>query len=153
MWFRDESNLVRDDEGAPMYLAGRDARYHGAGSRRGAAPGGRVTVPSARRADPVVTYLEAFEPSKRRASTSARRSKGSSVTRPRGITGPEAVWPGLMHPDDYSRVMSVNKRRSARGPSSTSSTGWWPRTATSCGSTTKRADPRGRRRGRCSGRA
>ena len=109
VWFRDESNLVRDDEGAPMYWQGVmldiTERVSAEEQLREAESRYRALVEQT----PVVTYLEALEPSNVTLYISPQ-VEGFLGYAPEEITGPEAFWPGLMHPDDYARVMSANNQ-------------------------------------------
>jgi len=107
VWFRDESILVRDEDGTPLYWQGVmldiTQRVRAEEQLREAESRYRALVEQT----PVVTYLEALEPSNVTLYISPQ-VEGFLGYAPEEITGPDPVWPGLMHPDDYSRVMSVS---------------------------------------------
>jgi PAS domain S-box-containing protein len=107
VWFRDESILVRDEDGTPAYWQGVmldiTERVRAEEQLREAESRYRALVEQT----PVVTYLEALKPSNVTLYISPQ-VEGFLGYAPEEITRPEPVWPGLMHADDYSRVMSVS---------------------------------------------
>jgi PAS domain S-box-containing protein len=109
VWFRDESILVRDDDGTPAFWQGVmldiTARIHAEEQLREAESRYRALVEQT----PVVTYLEAFEPSNVTLYISPQ-VEGFLGYAPEEFTLPEPVWPGLLYPVDRERVMAANEQ-------------------------------------------
>ena len=105
VWLRDEASLIRDEDGGPLYWQGVmldiTRRMHAEEQLREAEERYRALVEQT----PVVTYLDALDPSSATLYISPQVGSLLGYT-PEEITAIPPIWPELIHPDDRERILA-----------------------------------------------